>query len=226
MGLFDELLRSAVGSEAKDAPTQSRSLLEGLVSMLDDPQTGGVEGLTRQFEQRGLGREAASWTATGPNRPVTPQQVTETLGPQRVQALSARAGLGAAAGAAAIAALLPALIDKLTPEGRAPAPRSGGLGGLLGGLLGGSAARAETSPARPRADFSNVQSGSSSRPQPPQEEIYTVASGDSLSRIAKRYYGDANQWRKIFEANRDQIDDPDLIHPGQKLKIPSVPKSA
>ncbi|HEX5066562.1 MAG TPA: LysM peptidoglycan-binding domain-containing protein [Myxococcota bacterium] len=71
-----------------------------------------------------------------------------------------------------------------------------------------------------------MQSGSSSRPLPPPEEIYTVASGDSLSRIAKRYYGDANQWRKIFEANRDQLDDPDLIHPGQKLKIPSVPKSA
>jgi uncharacterized protein YidB (DUF937 family) len=225
MGLFDELLRNAVGSDASDAPTQSRSLLEGLVSMLDEPQTGGVEGLTRQFEQHGLGREAASWTATGPNRSITPQQVTETLGPQRVQALSARAGLGAAAGAAAIAALLPALIDKLTPDGRAPAPRSGGLGGLLGGLLGGGAARAESPPARPRADFSNVQSGSSSRPVPPPEETYTVASGDSLSRIAKRFYGDANQWRKIFDANRDQIDNPDLIHPGQKLKIPTPQKS-
>jgi uncharacterized protein YidB (DUF937 family) len=224
MGYFDELLREAVGPEANDPPAQSRSLLEGLMSMLDDPQTGGVEGLTHTFEQRGLGAEAASWTSTGPNRSITPQQVTETLGPQRVQALSARAGLGAAAGAAAIAALLPALIDKLTPEGRAPAQRSGGLGGLLGSLLGGGAARAEA-PSRPRADFSNVQSGSSSRPAPPADEIYTVAAGDNLSRIAKRYYGDANQWRKIYDANRDQIQNPDLIHPGQKLKIPSVPKS-
>jgi uncharacterized protein YidB (DUF937 family) len=224
MGLFDELLREAVGPEANDPPAQSRSLLEGLVSMLDEPQTGGVDGLTRKLEQSGLGAEAASWASTGPNRSITPQQVTEALGPQRVQSLSARAGLGAAAGAAAIAAVLPALIDKLTPNGRAPQTSS--LGGLLGGLLGGSAARAETPPARPRADFSNVQSGSSSRPLPVPEEIYTVASGDSLSRIAKRYYGDANQWRKIFEANRDQIDNPDLIHPGQKLKIPSVSKSA
>jgi uncharacterized protein YidB (DUF937 family) len=230
MGLFDELFREAVGPEANDAPTQSRSLLEGLASMLDEPQTGGIEGLTRRFEQRGLGAEASSWTATGPNRSITPQQVTEALGPERVRSLSARSGLGAAAGAAAIAALLPALIDKLTPDGRAPAPRSGGLGGLLGGLLGGGAARAQTQPpARPRADFSNVQSGSSSQPVPPArppDEVYTVASGDSLSRIAKRYYGDANQWRKIFEANRDQIDDPDLIRPGQKLKIPSASKSA
>ena len=227
MGLFDDLLRNALGSQASDPSTQSRSLLEGLVSMLDEPQVGGVDGLQRQFDQRGLGPQASSWIGTGANQSITPEQLTQALGPQRVESLSSRAGLGKVAGAAAIAALLPVLIDKLTPQGRAPAAPSGGLGGLLGGLLGGGAARAETAaPARPRADFSNVQSGSSSRPVPAPEQLYTVASGDSLSRIAKRFYGDSNQWRKIFEANRDQIDDPDLIHPGQKLKIPTVPKSA
>lgn len=119
----------------------------------------------------------------------------------------------------------PTLIDKLTPDGRAPQTSS--LGGLLGGLFGGGAARAEQAPApaRPRADFSNVQSGSSSTPVPPPEQSYTVASGDSLSKIAKRFYGDANQWRKIYDANRDQIENPDLIHPGQELEIPTVQKS-
>jgi nucleoid-associated protein YgaU len=47
-----------------------------------------------------------------------------------------------------------------------------------------------------------------------------VKKGDSLSKIAKDQYGDADKWRKIFEANRDQIQDPDLIHPGQTLRIP------
>jgi len=47
-----------------------------------------------------------------------------------------------------------------------------------------------------------------------------VKSGDSLSKIAKREYGDAGAWKAIFEANQDQIKNPDLIHPGQKLKIP------
>jgi nucleoid-associated protein YgaU len=91
---------------------------------------------------------------------------------------------------------------------------------------------------KPRADFSNVQSGSSttapkpSAPAPTSEpgaagttgteQTYTVVAGDSLSKIAKRYYGDANQWRRIHEANRDQIKDPDLIHPGQRLKIPGA----
>jgi nucleoid-associated protein YgaU len=65
-------------------------------------------------------------------------------------------------------------------------------------------------------DFSNVKSGSSST----ATKIYTVVSGDSLSKIAKREYGDAKLWPRIFEANKDTIKDPNLIYPGQKLKVP------
>ncbi|HEX6107138.1 MAG TPA: LysM peptidoglycan-binding domain-containing protein [Gemmatimonadales bacterium] len=79
-------------------------------------------------------------------------------------------------------------------------------------------------PKKPKADFSDVESGSSSTapeaPPPAAERTYTVVKGDSLSKIAKRYYGDAQQWRRIYEANRDQIKDPDLIHPGQTFRIP------
>jgi nucleoid-associated protein YgaU len=49
---------------------------------------------------------------------------------------------------------------------------------------------------------------------------YTVESGDTLSSIAQQFYGDPEQWRRVFRANRDQIDDPDLIVPGQVLRIP------
>lgn len=49
------------------------------------------------------------------------------------------------------------------------------------------------------------------------EETYTVKGGDTLSAIGQ-HHGVA--WRDIFEANRDQLDDPDKIHPGQKLRIP------
>lgn len=52
------------------------------------------------------------------------------------------------------------------------------------------------------------------------EIFYTVAAGDSLSKIATKYPGVT--WQKIFEANRDQIKNPDLIHPGQKLRIPTT----
>ena len=82
-----------------------------------------------------------------------------------------------------------------------------------------------------KADFSNVVSGSSSTaPSPPSsssgapaasgDRTYVVAAGDSLSKIAKKFYGDANSWKRIFEANKSVIKNPDLIQPGWKLTIP------
>ena len=79
---------------------------------------------------------------------------------------------------------------------------------------------------KPRPDFSNVKAGGSSTAPAPAKaaelRTYTVAAGDSLSKIAKSVYGDAKQWKRIFEANKDQIENPDLIHPGQVLKIPEA----
>ena len=48
-----------------------------------------------------------------------------------------------------------------------------------------------------------------------------VAGLTALSKIARHYYGNANAWPKIFDANKDKIKNPDLIHPGQVLKIPA-----
>jgi len=53
-------------------------------------------------------------------------------------------------------------------------------------------------------------------------EIYEIQSGDTLSGIAKRYYGDAMQYMKIFEANKGVIEDPNKIYPGQKIRIPAA----
>jgi nucleoid-associated protein YgaU len=50
--------------------------------------------------------------------------------------------------------------------------------------------------------------------------MYSVQPGDSLSKIAKKFYGNSNDWKRIFEANRDRIKNPDLIQPGWTLKIP------
>jgi nucleoid-associated protein YgaU len=87
----------------------------------------------------------------------------------------------------------------------------------------------DTPKAKP--DFSNVQSGSSSTAPAPEptstagtssSRTYVVVKGDSLSKIAKHEYGDAAKWRRIYEANQDTIKDPDLIYPGQTLKIPGA----
>jgi nucleoid-associated protein YgaU len=91
----------------------------------------------------------------------------------------------------------------------------------------------DTPKAKP--DFSNVQSGSSSTAPTPaaptaptgttgtsSSRTYVVVKGDSLSKIAKQEYGDATKWPRIYEANKDLIKDPDLIYPGQTLKIPGA----
>jgi nucleoid-associated protein YgaU len=68
------------------------------------------------------------------------------------------------------------------------------------------------------ADVTADISIDSSLPVP--AKIYEVVGGDTLSKIAKKFYGDANKYMKIFEANKDQLKDPDKINVGQKLKIP------
>lgn len=55
----------------------------------------------------------------------------------------------------------------------------------------------------------------------PESKFYTVKSGDTLSKISKEYYGDANRYNKIFEANRPLLKDADDIFPGQVLRIPT-----
>ncbi len=54
----------------------------------------------------------------------------------------------------------------------------------------------------------------------PEAQFYTVVSGDSLSKIAKKYYGNAMKYPVIFEANKPMLSDPDKIYPGQVLRIP------
>lgn len=56
----------------------------------------------------------------------------------------------------------------------------------------------------------------------PQAQFHTVVSGDSLSKIAKHYYGDAMKYPVIFEANKPMLKSPDLIYPGQVLRIPAL----
>jgi nucleoid-associated protein YgaU len=70
-------------------------------------------------------------------------------------------------------------------------------------------------------DFSDVKSGASSTaPGAELVQTYEVKSGDSLSKIAKNFYGNGNAWKTIFDANTDILKDPNKIYPGQKLKIP------
>ena len=69
-----------------------------------------------------------------------------------------------------------------------------------------------------KADFSDVTATVTSTEEIVGEQTYTVAKGD------KNHYGRASAWHQIFDANRDVIDDPDRIFPGQVIKLPTLPE--
>jgi nucleoid-associated protein YgaU len=77
-----------------------------------------------------------------------------------------------------------------------------------------------------KADFSDVTATVDSTAEIIGERTYTIEKGDTLSKIAKEQLGHASAWKQIFEANRDVLDDPDRIFPGQVIKLPPADTSA
>ncbi|MFL6278590.1 MAG: YidB family protein [Vicinamibacterales bacterium] len=108
MGMFDGLLGGIVGA--------------GMVSVVNDIITkhGGVQGVVNEFERNGLGATVKSWVSTGPNQPISPDDVQRTLGPDLLQQLSAKSGLSVSELAQKLSHVLPQAVDKMTPDGSIP----------------------------------------------------------------------------------------------------------
>jgi uncharacterized protein YidB (DUF937 family) len=101
--------------------------------------TAGLDDLVKGFQQAGLDDQVKSWIGTGPNQPVTPDQISTALGPDKVQQLSGSTGLDAGQLLPLLATFLPQIINALTPNGRLPKAGedpTDALGGLLKGLGG------------------------------------------------------------------------------------------
>jgi uncharacterized protein YidB (DUF937 family) len=124
MAFFDDLVGKVVGA-IKGSAGQEGGLAEGVMSLLTNPETGGISGLIQSFNQQGLGDVISSWVGTGANAPITPEQLQEVLGSDVIQQLAEKSGVSIDAAKTQLAELLPSLIDKVTPEGKVPE------GGLL-----------------------------------------------------------------------------------------------
>jgi Uncharacterized protein containing LysM domain len=74
--------------------------------------------------------------------------------------------------------------------------------------------------AQPQQKEAQPKKAESEPEETEQSQFYEIKSGDTLSKIAKQFYGDANKYPLIFEANREVIKDPDKIYPGQMIRIP------
>lgn len=72
----------------------------------------------------------------------------------------------------------------------------------------------------PKIDILDIKTDVATALEPDNVEYYVIQSGDSLSKIAKKYYQNAMEYPRIFEANREVVKEADLIYPGQKIRIP------
>ena len=115
MGLLDSLLGQVLGKGSSQ-----NSMVNAVMGLLGDQQSGGLAGLVSQFSQKGLGDIVNSWVSTGKNLPITPDQLTKGLGNDTITKLASQAGVSPDKLSSQLSQLLPQVIDKLTPEGKLP----------------------------------------------------------------------------------------------------------
>lgn len=116
MGLLDNLENQALGNVLSGS---SNPLAAGLLRMIQN-QPGGLQGLVQSFHDKGMGGLVSCWISSGPNPPISADQVHQVLGSDQVKALAAKAGISPDVAGTAIAQILPGLVDKLTPNGSVP----------------------------------------------------------------------------------------------------------
>ena len=110
---------------------------------------------------------------------------------------------------------------KVTLTGRADSMAAKEKAALVAGNIRGVASVNDDALTAPAAPAPAATAAGAAAPAKAATRYYTIKSGDSLSKIAKEMYGDANAYDKIFEANREVIGDPDKIYPGQQIRIPA-----
>ena len=108
MGLMDGMLGGIIGA--------------GMVSAVNGilEKHGGLQGVVNEFERNGLGPTVKSWVGTGPNQPISPDDLQRVLGPELLQKLSQKSGLSVQDLAQKLSQVLPQAVDTMTPNGTIP----------------------------------------------------------------------------------------------------------
>jgi uncharacterized protein YidB (DUF937 family) len=143
MGMLDQVIAAALGSrsQAPQGQTGQRQPAQGQFSQIaaaaltallasrrgaapgpagQQGPSGGLDGLINQFKQNGLGDVINSWIGTGTNQPISPPQLRQALGQERVNDLSRQTGAAQDDLLSQLSKYLPGVIDKLTPNGQLP----------------------------------------------------------------------------------------------------------
>lgn len=116
MGLLDSVVGALAGGQAGG----NNALLETVLQLINNPQTGGLAGLIQSFQQGGLAEIVNSWVSTGANLPISPEQIQQVFGNSSLQGLAAQLGVTPEQASGSLADLLPQVVDQLTPNGQLP----------------------------------------------------------------------------------------------------------
>jgi uncharacterized protein YidB (DUF937 family) len=118
MGLLDQVIGGLKG-KLTGSGDQS-NLLESVINIINNPETGGLTGLVQIFKDKGLGNIITSWVGTGENLPVSGEQIQQVINSEKIQQIAGKLGISGGEVSTTLAGLLPQVIDKLTPNGTLP----------------------------------------------------------------------------------------------------------
>jgi uncharacterized protein YidB (DUF937 family) len=119
MGIFDEMAKGLLGKVLGGGSSQN-PLMDIVMGLIANPQSGGLQGLIQTFKEKGLGDAMSSWISTGENQSVSSDQIQHALGGRFIQQIAQQLGSSKSEVSGGLANLLPDMIDKLTPTGKLP----------------------------------------------------------------------------------------------------------
>jgi uncharacterized protein YidB (DUF937 family) len=118
MGFLNQViggLKDRLASSGK-----SSGLMESIIGLINNPETGGLQGLVQKFKDNDLGSVVNSWIGKGENQSVSGEQIQQVIGDERIQKIAEKVGISKEKIPDMLAGLLPKVIDKLTPDGNLP----------------------------------------------------------------------------------------------------------
>jgi uncharacterized protein YidB (DUF937 family) len=119
MGILDEMAKGVLGKTLGGGSSQN-PLMDIVMSLITNPQSGGLQGLIQTFKEKGLEDAMSSWISTGENQSVSGDQMQHALGSNFIQQIAQQLGSSKSEVSGGLANLLPDIIDKLTPTGKLP----------------------------------------------------------------------------------------------------------
>jgi len=134
MGLLDDVLGMAgLGNAAQSQ--QHAGALSMILNYINSPEVGGIAGLQKMFQEKGLGNIISSWISTGQNLPISGNQLQNVVQGGALQNMASQSGMDVSQLTSIFAQLMPHAVDQMTPNGQIP--DSGALSQMMKGLAAG-----------------------------------------------------------------------------------------